>query len=159
MPNKINSEVIIAEFKPEYKNHFKELNFDWIYTYFEPEENDEKSLNHPEETILNKGGKIFFALLEEKVVGTCALLKIDEKIYELAKMAVDKNARGKKIGQKLCEAAIEKARRLGAETVVLESNTILIPAINLYKKLGFIPVEKFKSDYKRSNIKMKLDLK
>jgi ribosomal protein S18 acetylase RimI-like enzyme len=49
---------------------------------------------------------------------------------------------------------IEKARQCGAEKIILQSNTILEPAINLYRKLGFEEVDTFPSEYKRSNIHM-----
>jgi ribosomal protein S18 acetylase RimI-like enzyme len=55
------------------------------------------------------------------------------------------------------EASIEKARQLGAHTVILYSNTRLAPAITLYRKLGFYEVP-LDGPYKRSDIKMELPL-
>ena len=76
-------------------------------------------------------------------------------VYEFTKMAVGEKYRGQKIGRALGEAAIEKAKKLGAHKIILYSNTILTPAIELYRKLGFleVPVD---GPYKRSNIKMEL---
>jgi GNAT superfamily N-acetyltransferase len=76
-------------------------------------------------------------------------------VYEFTKMAVDDAYQGKKIGQLLSEAAIIKARELNAEKIILYSNTVLAPAIALYKKLGFIEIP-LDGPYKRSNIKMEL---
>jgi orotate phosphoribosyltransferase len=67
-------------------------------------------------------------------------------------------AQGKKIGWKLAQAIIDKARTLGAKKLYLESNTILEPAINLYRKLGFTEVVGRQSAYERANIKMELIL-
>jgi hypothetical protein len=53
---------------------------------------------------------------------------------------------------------IDQARELGADTVYLESNTLLKPAIQLYYKLGFQKVTGRPSPYKRSNIQMELAL-
>jgi ribosomal protein S18 acetylase RimI-like enzyme len=80
--------------------------------------------------------------------------------YELAKMAVDPRFRGRGIGHQLGAAIIERARRLGAKTIFLESNTILAPAISLYRKLGFVETERQPTPYARGNIHMvlKLDL-
>ena len=70
-------------------------------------------------------------------------------------MAVDEKYRGQKIGKALGEAAIEKAHTFGAHKIILYSNTILTPAIGLYRKLGFVEVP-VDGPYKRSNIKMEL---
>ena len=51
---------------------------------------------------------------------------------------------------------MDRARELGASRVFLESNTILEPAINLYRKLGFTPVQDEASPYDRCNIQMEI---
>jgi len=73
-------------------------------------------------------------------------------------MAVTAKARGKGIGWLLGQKAINKARELGAKRVFLESNTILEPAINLYRKLGFRKIVGHPSPYERCNIQMELKL-
>ena len=146
----------IIEYKPEYKKHFKDLNEAWISKYFVMEAADYLALDNPESYILNKGGHILFALLDEEVVGVCALLKHDD-VFELAKMAVSPMAQGKKIGLSLGLAMIEKAKTLGAKKLFLESNTTLEPAINLYYKLGFEVIHGRPSPYERSNIQMEIN--
>jgi GNAT superfamily N-acetyltransferase len=92
-------------------------------------------------------------------VGTCALIRMDDSTYELAKMAVSPTAHGLGIGERLGRAAITKAKALGASRLYLESNTKLVPAINLYHKLGFQKtVAGAPSPYERCNIQMELDL-
>jgi GNAT superfamily N-acetyltransferase len=93
------------------------------------------------------------------IVGACALLRNDDGSFELAKMAVDPVARGRHVGRALGEAAIARARALGAPYVELLSNTKLVPAITLYRSLGFVEVALPASDYERANIKMVLDLR
>lgn len=153
-----SKEVEIVDYIPEYKLVFKQLNEEWITTWFKMEEADHKSLDHPEEYILNKGGYILFALYQGKPVGTCALIKMDDGSFELAKMAVSPEAKGKGIGSLLGEAAIEKAKQAGVGRLYLESNTVLKPAINLYYKLGFKKITGPPSPYERSNIQMELNL-
>jgi N-acetylglutamate synthase-like GNAT family acetyltransferase/DNA-binding MarR family transcriptional regulator len=150
--------VEIINYLPEFHDDFKRLNYEWIGKYFQLEEADHQSLNYPDEKILNLGGHIYMALSNNKIVGTCALIKIDDNIYELAKMAVTAKARGKGIGWLLGQKAINKARELGAKRVFLESNTILEPAINLYRKLGFRKIVGHPSPYERCNIQMELKL-
>jgi N-acetylglutamate synthase-like GNAT family acetyltransferase len=98
------------------------------------------------------------ALNNSEIVGTCALIKMDDDTYELAKMAVTEKAKGKGIGWLLGQAAINKAHDLGAKTVFLESNTVLEAAINLYQKLGFRKIVGQPSPYERCNIQMELKL-
>jgi GNAT superfamily N-acetyltransferase len=78
--------------------------------------------------------------------------------FELAKMAVSPQAKGKGIGWLLGKAIIKKAQSLNAQKIYLESNTVLKPAINLYHKLGFNKVIGHSTPYKRCNIQMELIL-
>lgn len=155
-----SKEVQIVQYQPHYQAVFKALNEEWISTYFEMEETDYKALDNPEEYILNKGGKIFVALYNGEPLGVCALIKMDDPIYdfEMAKMAVSPKAQGKNIGWLLGQAVINEAKQLGASKIYLESNTILKPAINLYYKLGFKKIVGRPTPYKRANIQMELEL-
>jgi len=150
--------VQIVPYEEKYQNAFKSLNEEWISTYFQMEEADYKALDNPSNYILDKGGKIFVALYENKAVGVCALIKLEDPEYdfELAKMAVSPVIQGKNIGWLLAQAVINAAEDLGASKLYLESNTILKPAINLYHKLGFKKIVGRPTPYKRSNIQMEL---
>jgi DNA-binding MarR family transcriptional regulator/GNAT superfamily N-acetyltransferase len=150
--------VAIVDYQPEYKTAFKQLNEGWITQYFKMEPSDYKYLDHPEENILDQNGVILFALHNGKPVGTCALIKTDEHTFELAKMAVSDEAKGKGIGYLLGMAAINRAKDAGAKRIYLESNTVLKPAINLYQKLGFKKITGKPSPYERSNICMEIIL-
>jgi DNA-binding MarR family transcriptional regulator/GNAT superfamily N-acetyltransferase len=150
--------IEIIDYQPVYKDYFKNLNYTWINKYFTVEPPDTKVLEDPETQILKQGGLILFARYQNEIVGTCALLKEGDYSYELAKMAVDERVQGKQIGKKLGIAALEKARSIGAKEVFLLSNTRLLPAIQLYEKLGFTSVPFDGSAYKRADIKMVLNL-
>jgi DNA-binding MarR family transcriptional regulator/N-acetylglutamate synthase-like GNAT family acetyltransferase len=153
--------VQIVDYSSEYAGAFKRLNEQWIATYFKMEETDYKSLDNPEEYILNGGGHIFVALYNNEPVGVCALIKMNdgEHDFELAKMAVSPAAQGKRIGYLLGQSALERARTLGAKKVYLESNTVLKPAINLYHKLGFHKIVGHPSPYERCDIQMAVDIR
>jgi N-acetylglutamate synthase-like GNAT family acetyltransferase len=150
--------VEIVPFTRAHAAAFKALNLAWIEAHWEPEPADLAALDHPQANIIRKGGHITIALTDGEVVGTCALLKKDDASYELAKMAVAEAAKGLGIGELLGKAVIAKAHELGAERLYLESNTILTPAINLYRKLGFVRVVGPPSPYARCNIQMELRL-
>ncbi|MFH6956973.1 GNAT family N-acetyltransferase [Flavobacterium aquidurense] len=155
-----SQDVQIVPFEAKYLDAFRSLNTQWISTYFEMEEADYKALDHPDEYILNKGGKILVALYRNEPVGVCALIKMNDSDYdfEMAKMAVSPQAQGKNIGFLLGQAIINSARASGASKIYLESNTILKPAINLYYKLGFQKVFGLATPYKRCNIQMELNI-
>lgn len=148
--------IHIVPYREELAAYFKDFNIAWLQKYFEVEPVDTLMLNDPKSYFLDKGGFIYFATLNTEVVGTFALLKNDDKVYELSKMAVNDKYLGLKIGNKMMEFCIQKAIELKVEKLILYSNTILKPAIHLYKKYGFKEVLIIKSDYKRANIKMEL---
>jgi N-acetylglutamate synthase-like GNAT family acetyltransferase len=150
--------VKILEYTAEHQKWFEKLNREWIEKYFWMEPVDFDVLQSPEIHIINHGGAILMAAHNGEIAGTVALKRIDDKVFEFTKMAVDEKFRGKKIGQALADSAIEKARQKGADKIILYSNTVLAPAIALYRKIGFreIPVD---GPYKRSNIKMELLLR
>lgn len=151
-------QVEIVEFAPQYALDFRNINVQWIETYFKMEKEDYKALDAPETYILKPGGAILMALYRGKAVGTCALISKGGDTFELAKMGVLPEARGQQIGWKLGRAALEKAKDMGARRVYLESNTSLTPALNLYYKLGFQRIIGAPSPYERSDIQMELFL-
>jgi len=148
--------VEIVDFRSEHAEAFRQMNLDWINHYWEVEDADRLYLDHPREKILDPGGAILIALYNGEPVGAVALIQMEGGSYELAKMAVDERARGKGIGWLLGTALLARARDVGATRVYLESNTILEPAINLYKKLGFEQVKGGASPYDRCNIQMEI---
>jgi N-acetylglutamate synthase-like GNAT family acetyltransferase len=150
------SETTIVSYHPKYATAYKKLNLAWIEKYFVVEDHDREQLDNPETYIINKGGYILFAKHENEIVGTCALIKTGEAEFELAKMAVDENMRGRQIGKLIGEAAIEKAKEAGAKRVWLESNRILTTALNLYHKLGFVEIPISSTPYARADIKMEI---
>lgn len=150
----------IVPYADTHKDAFKALNEAWITKYFKMEKMDYASLDHPREYILDKGGYIAVAVMENRAVGVCALIPSQKKGYdfELAKMGVSEHVRGKGIGKLLGRHIIEKAKELGAKKLYLESNRVLEPALSLYQKLGFKEMVGASSPYERSNIQMELDL-
>lgn len=146
----------IVSYKEEYASHFYDLNIEWLKTYFYVEPYDEEVLSKPKKYIIDKGGHIFFAILNNEVVGTVALMPIDDNgSFELTKMAVSPEHRGYKIGQKLMTKCIDFAKDHNFSKLLLYSNTVLENAIYIYRKYGFIevPIEE-NSPYQRGNIKM-----
>jgi ribosomal protein S18 acetylase RimI-like enzyme len=149
--------VEILEYQAEHQPWFEKLNRAWIEKYFWMEPIDFEVLQHPDVHLLGHGGKILMVTFNKTITGTVALKYVQPGVYEFTKMAVDEKFQGKKLGKALALAAIEKAKQLGAHTILLYSNTKLETAIAMYRKLGFyeIPLD---GPYKRSDIKMEMKL-
>lgn len=150
MPIEIDKESHCAD--------FVRLNEIWISEHFTLEEADRKLAADPYK-IVRDGGHILSLVENGRVVGVCALFKESPQRYQLARMAVDPHERGKGYGDALLEAAIDLAKRSGAETLYLLSNTVLGPAIALYRKHGFRTLsEGGHPEYARCNIVMERSL-
>jgi DNA-binding MarR family transcriptional regulator len=156
--HKLNA-VEIIDYRPEYAQLFKDLNYEWLEEYFKVEEEDKKVLLNPQGYILDRGGLIIMAKYQDQIVGTCALIHEGNDVYEIAKMAVTRKYRGKQIGKKLMEEIISKALALDPNQLYLVSNRKLGPALNLYRKYGFkvTPLDP-NSPYERCDIRMELEL-
>ncbi|WP_081212111.1 GNAT family N-acetyltransferase [Salegentibacter sediminis] len=149
----------IISYQPQYAKDFKELNIAWLEKYFWVESHDEEVLGNPEKYIIEPGGTIFFVKEAEEIIGCVALMKIDENVFELTKMAVTPKYQGKKIGQKLMEHSIKFAKNQKWNHLIIYSNRKLENAIYIYKKYGFreIPIGE-NNPYSRGDIKMRLEL-
>lgn len=151
-------ELTLRHYKPADGEAFRTLNQQWIEKLFTLEAPDLAVLNHPEEHILAPGGAIFIAEIDGRIVGTCALIREEEGVYELAKMAVAEELRGSGIGRKILNYAIAEARRLGAHKLTLGSSSKLPNAIHLYENVGFRHVTAHETPYARADVFMEMDL-
>lgn len=129
--------IEIVEFQSAYDIHFARLNYEWLEEFFVVESHDKEMLEAPEEYIIQPGGRILFAKIQNEIVGTVALIKESEGVYELAKMAVTTKYRSLGIGKKLMEAAMGYGRQIKAKKFFLDSNSKLKPALHLYETFGF----------------------
>lgn len=147
----------IIPFESQYAKDFKDLNIEWLEKYFWVEPHDEEVLGKPEKYIIEPGGSIFFVREQKNILGTVALMKLEEGIFELTKMAVVPAAQGKNIGQRLMQYTLDYARSKGWSKLIIYSNRKLENAIHIYKKYGFreIPIEE-NNPYLRGDIKMEL---
>lgn len=148
----------IVPYRADHASAFRDLNLAWISKYFVVEERDARDLGDPETYILAPGGHILMAELREDIVGTCALMREEEGVFELAKMTVSESARGLGVGRALGDAALARARSIGARRVELLTNSSLAPAISLYHSLGFVDAPIGHTEYGRADVRMVLDL-
>ena len=121
-----------------FRADFERLNRYWIEKDFRIEGSDLESFRDPHGMFVAPGGEVFFALVDGKALGTCALRRADGDTYELCKMAVAPEARGRDLGDALMRAALATARERGARRMYLVTNSALGPALGLYRKHGFV---------------------
>ncbi|GAA0311643.1 GNAT family N-acetyltransferase [Sphingomonas oligophenolica] len=149
----------IREFSDDLAGAFHDINAEWIEAMYRMEEADRDVLCNPRARIVDAGGTILFVEAADLgLIGTCALRKTGEAQFELTKMGVRESARGRKAGEFLLAAIIERARAMGAEKLYLLSNAKSAAAIHLYEKLGFVHDEGVMRDhgarYQRCDIAM-----
>lgn len=154
----MDSTVTIIPYEDRYHEAFHRLNYLWLDKYNLLEPLDLMVLDDPKKMILDQGGYIWLARMNDEVIGTAALIKEHDNIYELAKMSVATEWQGKGISKLLIETCLHKAKEVGATKVELFSNHQLMAALKLYERYGFQYVEMKDSPFKTADVKMEFYL-
>ena len=150
----IEQNVTIIPYSSDLKEHIKTLNFEWLNRYFKIEPKDYIVLSDPKREIIDKGGMIFYAKYNNKIVGTVSLLKIEDGVFELSKMAVTDSVQGLGVGSILLYHIDSIIIKEKIKKIILYSNKKLLPALHLYRKFGFVEVALEEGIYERADIKM-----
>lgn len=139
---------------------FRSLNQAWIEQHFVLEDEDRRQLEDPVQAYIEPGGVILIAELEGRPVGCVAIVPDGTGAWELSKMAVAPELRGRGVGRALLERTISRARDLGAESLFLGSSRKLPNAVHLYEALGFrhVAPETLHLPYDRADVFMALML-
>ena len=151
-------QINIIPYQAIHQETFKQLNLEWLDHYHLTESHDLMILNDPEETVINKGGFIWMAEADKKIVGSAGLMKEKEGVYEIVKMAVTKDYQGRGISKILLETCLNKAKQIGARKLTLFSNHQLQTAIGLYEKYGFRHTIVENSPMETADVRMELIL-
>ena len=149
--------IEIVGFNKNYSEQFFVLNKAWIEESWHLEDSDKKDLLNPDKIVEN-GGQVFFALENKIAIGTVAMIKSSDDKFELAKMTVQEDFRGKGIANMLMNECLKFAKQKNAREIFLISNDSLIIARNLYDKNGFKEVKLDSQKYDRGNVKMCLKI-
>ena len=152
-----NSNICIQEYKTKFDKDFFVLNKAWIEESWILEESDKKDLLNPKKLIDN-GGQVFFDVENQNAMGTVAMIKSSDYKFELAKMTVKENYRGKGIANMLMDHCLNFAKYKNVKEIFLISNDSLTIARNLYDKYGFKEVDLDSRKYDRGNVKMILKI-
>ena len=150
--------AVIINYEDQYHDDFRRLNLTWLDQFDLTESHDLEVLDHPRENVINRGGFIFLLKEEDTIIGTAGLFKVNDREYELIKMFVSPDHRGKGFGDILLKKCIDKAKELRASNLILFSNSKLQPAIRMYEKYGFKHVSVVDAPFETADIKMELGL-
>ncbi|HXH50964.1 MAG TPA: GNAT family N-acetyltransferase [Terriglobia bacterium] len=88
-------------------------------------------------------GRLYLAFEDEHVVGCAGLRKIEEGICELKRLYVPSPYRGRGIGRQLAVQAVNDAREIGYGRMRLDTLPSMGRAQELYRTLGFKPIEPY----------------
>ena len=113
-----NSNISIQHYESKFDIDFFVLNKAWIEESWILEESDKKDLLNPDK-IVNNGGQVFFALENQKVIGTVAMINSSDNRFELAKMTVQEDFRGKGIANMLMDECLKFAKENKANEIFL----------------------------------------
>ncbi|MGI9234109.1 MAG: GNAT family N-acetyltransferase [Woeseiaceae bacterium] len=143
------------DYSDKYGDAFARLNMAWLEKYFVVEPIDREVLSNPRICIIEPGGAVLYACIDGQAVGTVALKRSGDAVFELTKMAVTERCQGQGIGRKLLSAALARFEEMQGERLYLESNSALGPALALYESAGFRhEARPTSSDYARSDVYM-----
>ena len=98
---------------------------------------EERHLLDPGEYFREKGGD-FWIVRENGILVATAGLSIEEDTAEMKTLYVRKDARGRGLGTKLTNLALETAKERGAKSIELWSDTRFVDAHRMYERLGFV---------------------
>lgn len=134
---RIINNLEFVEYEEKYLSDFQKLNESWLNEYLEITDYDRIILSDPYKKIIKKEGHIFFIISEGKIIGTYSLQKINNEVCEISKFTIKKEYRGWKIGERMLEHTIQKAKELKCELIFLLTHPKLKEATQLYRKIGF----------------------
>ncbi len=155
----MNTNIEMLEYSPQLAPHFETINKQWITQMFVLEDVDKQVLENPQQYIIDKGGKIWFAKHPDLgIIGACALLNKGNGQFELTKMGVLDAARGLKVGEQLLQHVLAQTKLMSITLLFLLTNAKCEAAIHLYEKNGFVHdksiMAKFGRSYQRCDVAM-----
>ncbi len=91
-------------------------------------------------------GTFLLAVAGGLPVGCVGLKGNGGPVAEIKRLWIDPGARGLGLAQRLMQAAETAARDLGIRTLRLDTNSALPEALALYRKAGWVEIDRFNDD-------------
>lgn len=88
-------------------------------------------------------GRLYLAYDHTEAIACIALRPIDDQVGEVKRLYVKPTHRRQGLSKNLAECIIEEARKIGYQRLVLDTLNTMIPAMNLYRSLGFMETEAY----------------
>lgn len=86
----------------------------------------------------SEAGRFFVAFDGDVLLGTAGVIPVEPNVYELRKMYLRPEARGRGVGQQLFDACLSFVKAKGARQLVLDTTEQMTAAIRFYEKNGFV---------------------
>ncbi|MBL8958497.1 MAG: GNAT family N-acetyltransferase [Gemmatimonadetes bacterium] len=83
-------------------------------------------------------GRLFVALVNGLVGGTASLRTIEPGVGEVKRLFVAPGYRGMSLGNRLLEALLDEAKRMGMTRLRLDTLPFMHTAVRQYRRLGFV---------------------
>ena len=88
-------------------------------------------------------GRLLLATVGERPAGCVALRELSDSACEMKRMFVEPGLRGRGVGRALGESVVRAARAAGYRRMLLDTSFRQTEAQELYRRLGFRPVEPY----------------
>lgn len=140
---------MIFEYSPKFQKETKEFILNvWKEFGFSYHQQWDFDLDDFYEFYIKNGGMFYILLLNEKIIGTMGIIKLENNIAELKRFYIDIKHRRKGFGSMLVTKALEFCREKKFSKIEFETNKKFVAAHALYLKRGFkIVREDYRSFY------------
>jgi ribosomal protein S18 acetylase RimI-like enzyme len=99
-----------------------------------------------DDVYLNNQGAFHVVDVKGAVQGCVGIRLLSKDTAELTRLYVAKAYRGRGLGKMLCLAAIHDGRRLGYESLRLDTTSRSVASLSLFRELGFREIPRYHSD-------------
>jgi GNAT superfamily N-acetyltransferase len=130
--------LVVSADVPAVLQHVREILAEFGIAFGVGSQTDAELAELPQ-SYASKGGAFWIATASGgRIVGTAGVARIDERSFELRKMYLSPETRGKGVGAALLAQAIAHAREHGARSMVLDTVEQMTDAIRFYERNGFV---------------------
>jgi len=92
------------------------------------------------------GGRLYLAFVNDQPAGCVGLRKIEGGASEMKRLYVRPLFRGQGIGRQLVLALVKDARELGYARMLLDTLPSMKRALELYRTMGFKPIDPYRAN-------------
>ncbi|MBS1542234.1 MAG: GNAT family N-acetyltransferase [Bacteroidetes bacterium] len=117
-------------------------------------QNFDKELQEIDLQYGSPAGALMLVMRDGRAIGCGAIRKLEGKVGELKRMYLRPDARGLGVGSKLLSKCFEVARRLGYDTLRLDTLPEMTDAQAMYRKHGFYEISSYRSNPVKGSLYM-----